>query len=152
MFSLVKIITQRLLRQTHERATLILIHRHTSLRDAAALHSPLGAVGVAWMTLVVGLGVLEDETVGALQPVGAFLHTVRSIFEVTTIDTLVRALREGEGEYRRLGRDSGQRVSEEEEVEGRVKQLARWKGIAERERDRCVMGKKVWEENKVKWD
>lgn len=45
-------------------------------------------------------------------------------------------------------------MSEEEEVEGRVKQLARWKGMAERERerDRCMMGKKAWEENKVKQD
>lgn len=33
------------------------------------------------------------------------------------------------------GGDSGQGVSEEEEVEGRVKQLARWKGIAEGERE-----------------
>lgn len=63
-----------------------------------ALHSPLSAVGVAWMTLVVGLGILEDKTVGALQPIRAFLHTVRSIFEVTTFHTLVRALREGEGD------------------------------------------------------
>lgn len=46
--------------------------------------------------------------------------------------------------------DGGRGVSEEEEVEGRVKQLARWKRMAERERDRCTMGKKVWEENKVK--
>lgn len=106
------------------------------------------------MTLVVGLGILEDETVGALQPIGAFLHTVWSIFEVTTFHTLVRALREGGGEGGEdggwTGGDSGQGVSEEEEVEGRVKQLARWKGIAERERDRCMMGKKMWEENKVK--
>lgn len=50
---------------------------------------------MTWMTLVVGLGVLEDETVGTLQPVGAFLHTVRSIFEVTTFHTLVWTLREG---------------------------------------------------------
>lgn len=34
-----------------------------------------------------------------------------------------------------MGGDGGQGVSEEEEVEGRVKQLARWKGTAERERE-----------------
>lgn len=101
------------------------------------------------MTLVVGLGVLEDETVGTLQPVGAFLHTVWSIFEVTTFHTLVRALREGRGRTGGRGRDGRQGVSGEEEVEGRGKQLARWKGIAEIERERCMMGKKVWEENKV---
>lgn len=54
---------------------------------------PLGAVSMAGMTLVVGLGVLEDETVGPLQPVGALLHAVGSIFEVEAFYTLVRALR-----------------------------------------------------------
>lgn len=47
---------------------------------------------MAGMTLVVGLGVFEDETVGSLQPVGAFLHTVGSVFEVEAFDALVRAL------------------------------------------------------------
>lgn len=36
-------------------------------------------------------------------------------------------------------------------VEGRVKQLARWKGVST-DRDRCMMGKEVREENKMKWD
>lgn len=54
---------------------------------------PLGAVGVAGMTLVVGLGVLEDETVGTLQPVGALLHAVGPVFEVAAFHTLVGALR-----------------------------------------------------------
>lgn len=67
------------------------------------------------MTLVVGLGVLEDETAGALQPVGAFLHTVRSIFEVTTFHTLVWALREGS-----RGGGGGRGGSEAKEVEGGV--------------------------------
>lgn len=45
------------------------------------------------MTLVVGLGVLEDETVGTLQPVGALLHAVGPVFEVAAFHTLVGALR-----------------------------------------------------------
>ncbi len=48
---------------------------------------------MAGMTLVVGLGVLEDKTVGSLQPIGALLHAVGSIFEVEAFYTLVRALR-----------------------------------------------------------
>lgn len=59
---------------------------------------PLGAVGMARMTLVVGLGILEDEAVGALQPVGALLHAVWAVFEVVAFHTLVRALREEPGE------------------------------------------------------
>lgn len=66
---------------------------------------PLGAVGMAGMTLVVGLGILKDETVGTLQAVRALLHTVGSIFEVAAFYTLVRALRgehnKGEGDERR---------------------------------------------------
>lgn len=50
------------------------------------------------MTLVVGLGIFEDETVGSLQPIGALLHTVGPIFEVETFHTLVRAL--GRGGFR----------------------------------------------------
>lgn len=60
--------------------------------------SPLGAVGVAGVTLVVGLGVLEDETVGALQAVGALLHAVRAVFEVAASHTLVGALGKGKRE------------------------------------------------------
>lgn len=48
---------------------------------------------MARMALVVGLGVLEDETVGPLQPIRALLHTVGAIFEVEAFYTLVRALR-----------------------------------------------------------
>ena len=48
---------------------------------------------MAGVTLVVGLGVLEDETVGSLQPVRALLHAVGSIFEVEAFHALVRALR-----------------------------------------------------------
>lgn len=55
---------------------------------------PLGAVGVAGVTLVVGLGVLEDEAVGPLQAVGALLHAVGPVFEVEAFYTLVRALRD----------------------------------------------------------
>ena len=51
---------------------------------------------MAGMTLVVGLGIFEDETVGPLQAIGALLHTVGSIFEVETFYTLVWALREEE--------------------------------------------------------
>lgn len=85
---------------SEKRNALIFLHRHTSLCVIPRL--PLGAVGMAGMTLVVGLGVLEDETVGALQPIGALLHAVGSIFEVEAFYTLVRALRgeenkEGEG-------------------------------------------------------
>lgn len=59
---------------------------------------PLGAVDMAGMTLVVGLGVLEDEAVGPLQPIGAFLHTVGSVFEVEAFYTLVRALKRRAGQ------------------------------------------------------
>ena len=77
---------------------------------------PLGAVSMAGMTLVVGLGVLEDETVGPLQPVRALLHAVGSIFEVEAFYTLVRALR-GEEEQ------GGRRWEEEQEAadKGRIK-------------------------------
>ena len=63
---------------------------------------PLGAVGMAWMTLVVGLGIFEDETVGPLQPVRAFVHAVGSIFEVEAFYTLVGTLK-GEQKKKRDG-------------------------------------------------
>lgn len=47
---------------------------------------------MARMTLVVGLGVFEDETVGSLQPVRALLYAVRAVFEVEAFYTLVWAL------------------------------------------------------------
>lgn len=56
------------------------------------------------MTLVVGLGILKDETVGALQPVRALLHAVGSVFEVAAFHTLVGALR---GEHGKGGEDGG---------------------------------------------
>ena len=57
---------------------------------------------MAGMTLVVGLGVLEDETVGPLQPIRALLHAVGSIFEVEAFYTLVWALRGDETREREM--------------------------------------------------
>lgn len=94
-------------------------HRHTSPRVVPLL--PLGAVGMAGMTLVVGLGVLEDETVGPLQPIGALLHAVGSIFEVEAFYTLVWALRgeqnEEEGDERMGLGGGGQGRNKEKEVQ-----------------------------------
>lgn len=53
---------------------------------------------MAGVTLVVGLGVLEDETVGALQAVRALLYAVGAIFKVEALHALVRALGEGKRE------------------------------------------------------
>lgn len=73
------------------------------------------------MTLVVGLGVLEDETVGPLQPIGALLHAVGSIFEVEAFYTLVWALRgeqnEEEGDERMGLGGGGQGRNKEKEVQ-----------------------------------
>lgn len=71
--------------------------------DGIIMVLPLGAVGVAGVTLVVGLGVLEDETVGALQAVGALLHAVGTVFEVAASHALVGALGKGERERERAG-------------------------------------------------
>lgn len=57
------------------------------------VHSPLGAVGVARVALVVGLGVLEDEAAGTLQAVRTLFHTVGAIFEVEALDAVLGALR-----------------------------------------------------------
>lgn len=57
---------------------------------------------MAGMTLVVGLGVFEDETVGSLQPIGALLYAVRAVFEVEAFYTLVWALW---GEHNKEERD-----------------------------------------------
>lgn len=57
------------------------------------VYSPLGAVGVAWVALVVGLGILEDEAAGTLQAVGTLFHTVGAIFEVEALYTVLGALR-----------------------------------------------------------
>lgn len=54
--------------------------------------SPLGAVGVAWVALVVGLGVLEDEAAGTLQAVRTLFHTVGAIFEVEALYAVLGAL------------------------------------------------------------
>lgn len=67
---------------------------------------------MAGMAFVVGLGVLEDETVGALQPIGALLHAVGSIFEVEAFYTLVRALR---GEQNK--EEGDERMGQEETVD-----------------------------------
>lgn len=68
----------------------MLLYREKSL--CIILLLPLGAVDMAGMTLVVGLGIFEDKTVGSLQAIGALLHTVGSIFEVEAFHTLVWAL------------------------------------------------------------
>lgn len=57
------------------------------------VYSPLGAVGVARVALVVGLGVLEDEAAGTLQAVGTLFHTVGAIFEVEALHAVLGALR-----------------------------------------------------------
>lgn len=108
---------------------------------------------MARMTLVVGLGILEDETVGTLQPIGALLHAVWSIFEVAAFYTLVWALREEhnkeEGdEQDGLGGGGGQGMNKEKDVEGAVKRLVRWKGVGmngEIEMQEKMMGKEVKE-------
>ena len=48
------------------------------------------------MTLVVGLGIFKDEADGPLKAVGTLLHTVRTIFKVETLHTVIRTLRETE--------------------------------------------------------
>lgn len=63
-------------------------------RSSDVTDLPLGAVSVAWVTLIVGLGIFEDEAVGPLNAVGALLHTVGAVFEVQAFDTLVWALKE----------------------------------------------------------
>lgn len=57
------------------------------------LHLPLCTVGMAGMTFIVGLCVLEDEAVGALKAIRALLHAVRAIFEMETFLTMLRSLR-----------------------------------------------------------
>lgn len=57
------------------------------------VYSPLGAVGVARVALVVGLGVLEDEAAGALQAVRTLFHTVGAVFEVEALHAVLGALR-----------------------------------------------------------
>lgn len=48
---------------------------------------------MAGMALVVGLCVLEDEAVGALQAIGTLFHTVRPVLEVEAFHAMLRALR-----------------------------------------------------------
>lgn len=64
--------------------------------------SPLGAVGVARVALVVGLGVLEDEAAGTLQAVRTLLHTVGAVFEVEALHAVLGALWIGGRERRRV--------------------------------------------------
>ena len=67
--------------------------------------SPLGAVGVARVTLIVGLGVLKDEAAGALDAIRAPPHTVGAVLEVEATHALVGPLgapgREGGREGKR---------------------------------------------------
>lgn len=101
---------------------------------------PLGAVGMAGMTLVVGLGVLEDKTVGPLQSIGALLHAVGSIFEVEAFYTLVRALRGGERAEEMNKEKSKMRLVRWRETMGREvtsgknKVRGKWNGIKEKKR------------------
>lgn len=71
---------------------------------------PLGAVDMAGVTLVVGLGVLEDETVGTLQAIRALLHAVGAVFKVAALNALVGALGKGGQE-----REEGRKKEREEE-------------------------------------
>lgn len=59
------------------------------------LHSPLCAVGVAGMTFIVGLCILEDEAVGPLKAIGTLLHTIGTILEMEAFLTVLRALWKG---------------------------------------------------------
>lgn len=86
---------------------LLSISLSISSSDGIIVVLPLGAVGVAGVTFIVGLGVLEDETVGALQAVGALLHTVGAVFEVAASHALVGAL--GKGEREREGEQARER-------------------------------------------
>lgn len=56
------------------------------------LYIPLGAVGVAGMAFVVGLCILEDETVGTLKAIRTLVHTIRTIFEMEAFHTVLWAL------------------------------------------------------------
>lgn len=59
----------------------------------SGVDSPLGAVGVARVAFVVGLGVLEDEAAGTLQAVRTLFHAVGAIFEVEALYAVLGALR-----------------------------------------------------------
>lgn len=48
------------------------------------------------MTLVVGLGIFKDEAVGPLKAIRTLIHTVRTVFKVETLHTVIRTLRETE--------------------------------------------------------
>lgn len=88
---------------------LLSISLSISSSEGIIMVLPLGAVGVAGVTFVVGLGVLEDETVGALQAVGALLYAVGAVFEVAASHALVRALGNGERERERACKRKGDR-------------------------------------------
>lgn len=55
------------------------------------------AVGVAGMTFIVGLCILEDEAVGALKAIGTLLHTVGTILEMQAFLTMLWSLWRGGG-------------------------------------------------------
>lgn len=53
---------------------------------------PLGAVCMAGMAFIVGLCILEDETVGALQAIRTLFHTIRTVFKIEAFHTILWAL------------------------------------------------------------
>lgn len=68
------------------------IESHTCDSSLSWLFLPLSAVGVAGMAFVIGLCVLEDETVGALQAIGTLFNTVGTILEMDAPHTSLWAL------------------------------------------------------------
>lgn len=53
---------------------------------------------MAGVTLIVGLSIFENEAVGALQTIRAFLYTVRAVFEMRARHAVVWARAEA-GEH-----------------------------------------------------
>lgn len=66
-------------------------------QSLSGLHSPLCAVGVAGMTFIVGLCILEDEAVSTLKAIGTLLHTVGTVLEMETFLTMLWSLWGGGG-------------------------------------------------------
>lgn len=73
-------------------SSFVLLETSDLTSPFSGLYSPLGAVGMAGMALVVGLCVLEDEAVGALQAIGTLFHTVRPVLEVEAFHAMLWAL------------------------------------------------------------
>lgn len=61
-------------------------------QSSSGLYSPLCAVGVAGMTFIVGLCILENEAVGTLKAIGTLLHTVGTVLEMETFLTMLWSL------------------------------------------------------------